>query len=84
MSARLPLPPPGFDELPVDQKLDYVLALSDRIVTDPAEVPTPDWHREVLQDRLRDADKNKCDGLKWDFVRDDLMRELRAKQSEQT
>jgi hypothetical protein len=31
MAQPLPMPPPGFDELPVEEKIDYVQALWDRI-----------------------------------------------------
>jgi putative addiction module component (TIGR02574 family) len=52
MPKALPLPPPGFDELPVEEKLDYVHSLWDRIVSHPEEIPVPDWHQRVIEDRL--------------------------------
>jgi putative addiction module component (TIGR02574 family) len=52
MSKALPLPPPGFDDLPVEEKLDYVQSLWDRIVDHPEELPVPDWHLRVIEDRL--------------------------------
>ena len=52
MSNALPLPPPGFDDLSVEEKLDYVQSLWDRIVAHPEEVPVPDWHQRILKDRL--------------------------------
>lgn len=52
MARPPPLPPPGFDDLSVEEKLDYVQSLWDRLSAPPAEIPVPDWHRKVLQERL--------------------------------
>jgi putative addiction module component (TIGR02574 family) len=52
MSRSLPLPPPGFDALSVDEQIDYVQSLWDHIAARPEEVPVPDWHREILAQRL--------------------------------
>ena len=43
MAEQVPLPPPGFDELTVDEKLEYLDALWDRIAAHPNEVPVPEW-----------------------------------------
>lgn len=82
MSTRLPLPPPGFDELPVNEKLDYVQSLWDRIVADSGQVPVPDWHWEVLRDRVRERGASQDDRHDWASVRDNLIRELEAKESD--
>jgi Domain of unknown function (DUF4331) len=37
----VPLPPPGFDELSVDEKIDYLQSLWDRIAATPKTVPVP-------------------------------------------
>ena len=52
MSQALPLPPPGFDALSVDEQIDYVQSLWDHIAARPEDVPVPDWHREILAERL--------------------------------
>lgn len=44
--------PPGFDELSVEEKLDYVESLWGRIVAKPEQIPVPDWHRKILAERL--------------------------------
>jgi len=76
VSTRLPSPPPGFDELSVDEKLEYIQSLWDRIANDESSVPVPEWHREVLRERLEDRRLNPDDGLDWDEVRDQLKRDL--------
>lgn len=52
MSQALPLPPPGFDSLSVDEQIDYVQSLWDHIAARPEDVPVPDWHRKTLAERL--------------------------------
>ena len=56
MPKPVPLPPPGFDELSVDEKIDYLQSLWDRIAATPEEIPVPEWHREILQQRLSDLE----------------------------
>jgi putative addiction module component (TIGR02574 family) len=52
MARTLPLPPAGFDELPVEEKLDYVQSLWDRIAAHPEDLPVPEWHQRVIEERL--------------------------------
>jgi Putative addiction module component len=57
MTKLVTVPPPGFDELTVDEQIDYVQSLWERIAATTDEVPVPDWHREVLDERLKDLNK---------------------------
>jgi len=47
----VPLPPPGFDDLSIDEKIDYLQSLWDRIAATPDAIPVPDWHREIIDER---------------------------------
>ena len=76
MSQPVPLPPPGFDELSVDEKIDYLQSLWDRIAATPETVPVPDWHREILDQRLKDLEANPESGDSWDVVQERLRRKL--------
>ena len=42
MSQTLPLPA-GFDALTVEEQIDYIQSLWDRIAAQPEQVPVPDW-----------------------------------------
>src|SRR5262249_42390022 len=77
MSTPVPLPPPGFDDLSVDDQIAYVQSLWDRIAATPDQVPVPEWHREVLDERLKDYDANPDAGASWDVVRERLRDKLR-------
>jgi hypothetical protein len=54
LAQPVAIPPPGFDDLTVEERIDYVQSLWERIVESPDQLPVPDWHREVLDERLKD------------------------------
>ena len=68
MSTPIPFPPPGFDDLSTDEKADYLALLWDRITTLPAAIDVPEWHREVIAERLLDLDSDPNSGDQWDVV----------------
>lgn len=67
-------PPSGFDELSPEEKVDYVQSLWDRTADADDRVPVPEWHKEVIRQRLADPDASPRD---WDQVRDRIARDLR-------
>lgn len=77
MLKPVPIPPPGFDELSVEEQINYVQSLWDRIAASPDHVPVPEWHREVLTERLKDYEANPDAGESWDVVRERLRDKLR-------
>ena len=80
MSQPVPLPPPGFDELSVDEKIDYLQSLWDRIAATPETVPVPEWHREILTQRLTDLEADPDAGDDWAVVQERLRGKLDSKQ----
>ena len=52
MAQPLPMPPSGFDELTVEDKIDYVQSLWDRIAASADQVPLHEWQRQLLEERL--------------------------------
>lgn len=48
----LPLPPPGFDELPVEDQISYVQSLWDRMAAARDFVPLQEWQERLLDERL--------------------------------
>lgn len=79
MPNSVPLPPPGFDDLSVDEQIAYVQSLWDRIAATPEQVPVPEWHREIVDERLKDYEANPNAGASWDTVRDQLRENLRRR-----
>jgi hypothetical protein len=80
MAPKVPNPPPGFDELTEQEKLDYVQSLWDRVAAKPETVPIPDWHLELIEERLR-RDRNQVGtGRPWAEIRDELLARLRQRK----
>jgi len=74
---KVPNPPPGFDELTFDEKLDYVQSLWDRIAAKPDAVPIPDWHLDLIEERLNASSGS---GRPWTEVRDSLRARLQQRK----
>jgi hypothetical protein len=71
MAQPLVYPPPGFEDLPVEEQIEYVQALWDGIV-DKQQVPVPDWHRDIVRERL--ANPAPGPSRPWHEVRAELAR----------
>ena len=67
-------PPAGFDELPVEEQIDYVQALWDRIAAHAAGVPVPDWHIHELRVREKAYRAAPEEVSKWEDVRERILR----------
>ena len=76
IASTLPLPPPSFDDLSVEEQLDYAQSLWDRIFPHPDEIPVPDWHRRIIDDRLASHRADPAAAVPWDEVREDLLEKL--------
>jgi len=76
MTNRLPLPPPGFDDLPVEDQVEYVQSLWDRIAAKPNQVAVPEWHKQTLDKRLAAHEANPEVARPWDDVRDEIRSRL--------
>ena len=72
MANSVPLPPPGFDDLTVDEQISYVQSLWDRITAAPGTVPVADWHLDVVRDRLDDLHADPDAGDSWEAARSRL------------
>jgi len=79
MAQGIPNPPPGFDELSIDERLDYVQSLWDRLAAKPEEIQVPDWHCDVLDERLARYKTDPEDGRPWVEVREECERKLRER-----
>jgi putative addiction module component (TIGR02574 family) len=79
MANPVPLPPPGFDDLSIDEQIEYVQSLWDRIAASLQQVPVPQWHHEILDERLKENEANPEAGESWEVVRDRLCDKLRQR-----
>lgn len=53
-------------ELSFNEKLILFEELWDSIISDPESVPFPDFHRTIIDERLKTFDKDKENGTSWD------------------
>ena len=81
MASKVANPPAGFDALTVEEKLDYVESLWDRIAARPEAVAVPDWHLEVIEQRTNGGQAGSHVGRSWDDFREELRAKLRQRQS---
>lgn len=73
----VPIPPPGFDDLSVDEQIDFVQSLWDQIAATAEQVPVPEWHRQVIRERVASYNANLSADRLWTDVRTDIERKLR-------
>jgi putative addiction module component (TIGR02574 family) len=76
MTQPVPLRPPGFDDLSVDEKIDYLQSLWDRIAATPEAIPIPDWHGEIIDECLKDLETNPDSGDSWEVVQERLRKKF--------
>ncbi len=69
--------PPGFDDLPPAEQIEYLQRLWDRVAADEAAVPVPDSHRQLLAERLADHRANPEAGEPAYEMLDRLAQKLR-------
>jgi putative addiction module component (TIGR02574 family) len=70
------LPPPGFDDLSVDEKIDYLQSLWDRIAGNAETIPVPDWHHQIIDDGLKDREADPDAGDSLDAVQKRLRKKF--------
>jgi len=58
----------------IEDKIDYVQALWDRIAANKSQVPVPDWHRDVLRERISEYQANPAEGRSWEDVEADVLK----------
>ena len=80
MAQPLGNPPLGFDDLPVEQQIDYVQTLWDRIAAREDQIPVPPWHREVLDERLAEHQADPDASRPWEQVEAELRQRLATRR----
>jgi putative addiction module component (TIGR02574 family) len=54
------------EKLKKSEKLLLVEALWDSIASEPEDVPLPEHHKSVLDERLKTLDEDTAKGMSWD------------------
>ena len=69
--------PPGFDNLPKADQVRYLQALWDQISAQPDEIPVPESHLQLAEERLRRYRENPASAQPAFEVIDRLSRKSR-------
>ncbi len=77
MAHSVPLPPPGFDDLPVEDQIDYVQSLWDHIAAGVAQAPLHKWQQAILEERLAAHRRAPAEARPWEEVIERLHQRLR-------
>lgn len=77
MSTKLKIPP-EFDALPSEERVAYVQELWDRIAETPGQLPIPEEHKRILDERLDAYERGLVPGRPWDEVREEILKHLRG------
>ena len=78
MSKTILQIPPEFDAASTQERIDFVTRLWDHIVASGKEVPVPDHHKAILEERLHAYRANPQPGTPWAQVRDELLARLQS------
>ena len=81
MARPLPFPPPGFDDLSADEKIEYVQDLWDRIAAEPDDVPAPDWHMQLVEERLAAHRAHPEQVVNWEEAEAEILSKLRGRSA---
>lgn len=73
MSVPLPL-----ESMTLADKLEAMELLWADLSRQPEAMPSPEWHRDILQERRRRAAEGTLKFLDWDTALTDLRKELRG------
>ena len=79
MGNPLQMPPPGFEELTVEDQIDYVQGLWDHIAVSAGNVPLHEWQRQLLEERLANYRASPDAGRTWDEVLTDIRAQFRSR-----
>jgi len=73
---------PWLPRLSLDDQIDYVQPLWDRIAARPEQVPVPDRHRKVIRQRMADHEVSPSEGRPWEEVRDEIQNKIKSPKSQ--
>lgn len=70
-----PLPTTDLLALEPSQKLDLIAQLWDSLPNSTEAIQVPEWHREIIEERLAAADADPDAGIPWEQVRAELRKD---------
>lgn len=77
MSDAMTKIPPEFEGLSTEERIRRVQQLWDFIAQSPSDVPLPESHKRILDERLAQFEGEGSDTKPWSEVREELLKGLR-------
>lgn len=71
-------PPAEFEQLPIEEQIDFVQRLWETIARVPSQVPVPEWHGAIVRERLAAHRANPNEGLSWEEARQKVEARVRS------
>jgi hypothetical protein len=72
MGQNLPL-----DRMSIEEKLKTMEEIWDDLVDHAESVPSPEWHKEVLDNRERAVREGTEEAIDWSIAKKELKKELK-------
>ena len=76
MSLEVPFPPPGFDDLSIDEQHEYVSKLEEQIKSLPDDLPVPAEDLELIEKRLAELEETGFEGISLEEFEKELIEQL--------
>jgi hypothetical protein len=76
MASKIPLPPPEFDELSLDDENEDEQVDWEYMTAGPDVEPVPEWHLELLREREALYEREGMEGITWEELEKELLEEL--------
>ena len=70
------IPDVGLDQMTVSEKLALMERIWDNLSRRPQDVPSPEWHGEVLAERKAAVREGKSEFVEWDGAKRRLRERL--------
>lgn len=59
-------------QMPLSQKLALFETLWTELSSEPENVEIPQWHKDILDDRLQAAERGEVELIEWEIARDQI------------
>jgi hypothetical protein len=76
MTSEVPFPPPGFDDLSIDEQIEYVGKLGERIPQPLDDLSILDPDVVFVEERMAYYEKHGMEGKSWEEFRKELLEQL--------
>jgi hypothetical protein len=70
----MPTPTLPLDEMTVAEKLQLMEVLWEDLSKNPADLPSPEWHKEVLDECRRKAESGEEQFIDWEKAKQEILK----------